>query len=198
MLAAYYPHLVSAALIVAISTLVAGLWAEHRRQQPLQEKNFLAGLVLGITFMIFYSFFAFLLPAIVVTAALWAITSLPSSIPDIVLAETVTQVATLFSVAANFADVASTYGRVSFRRHMGQYCVAILPVYFATMGAAWLLALSMMLVSWFDPITYTRATRLFALPIIDSEPLVNICAFALLAIVAGAVSYFLRKRGEER
>ena len=190
-----YPHLVSLALIVALSTLAAGLWAESRRRNlaPAGE-TLLLEFVLVTLFMLLYSIMAFLIPALIVTVVLRTVFSAPSG-SHIVIAETTVRVATLFSIGANFADVASTFGRVSFLQHAKQYCVAVLPTYIVTMGVAWLLAQGIIKVCRFEPLNAARAARLFAAPVLAHDPVANIVVCILLVLGTGAVSFLLRRRG---
>lgn len=191
-------YFISIGLIIPISTLFAGYWADkHRSKEEPSTQNVVVGFVLAMVFMIFYSVYAFFLPAIFVSSVLWTITS-ARSLPDIVKAVTVAQVATLFSVGANFADVASVYGKVSFRRHMRQYCVAVLPIYFTTMGVANILAQVLIQVDKYGVLHYEQVPRHFDLPQLAPQPLINILVCVSLILCEGVVSYFLRKRGEER
>jgi hypothetical protein len=136
-----YPHLVALALVVAISTLVAG---------------------------------------------------------DLVLAETVAQLATLFSIGSNFADVASTRGPITFWKHVRQYAVVVLPAYYATVAVAWLGAVGLARWGHFAPGGAARTPRLFALPLLAPHAGLNLLLCAVVLCGVGAVSYLLRKRGEGR
>ena len=193
-----YPHFVSLALVVAISTLAAGWWAERRRHRTVQPKNLFVELLLALAFMLFYATIVYLLPAIIVASFLWGITSVPHATGDVVLAETVAQLATLFSIGSNFADVASTFGRVAFWRHMRQYAVFVLPGYYATMAIAWLGAAGLARGGHFAPENAARIPRLFALPLLAPHPILNLLLCAAVLIGVGAVSYLLRRRGEAR
>ncbi len=197
-----YPHFVSLALVVAASTLVAGNWAERRRGHDSTRGrspcSLLAGLALVFALMLVYCFFCYLLSASVVVVILWAVFGLPYTTPDVAMAEAVAELATLFSVASNFADVASTYGRPNFWKHLRQYVVFVLPVYYATMVFAWAGAQALALKIHYEPFHAARAWRLFTLPTLTLVPMLNFVLFVTLFFAAGAVSYRLRKRGEER
>jgi hypothetical protein len=193
-----YPHLISLILIVGVSTLIAGLWAERRRGQLFAPHNVFVELILTLAFILFYTLVAFLLPAIIVTSIIWEITSLPETTPDIVLGETVAQIATLFSVGANFADIASTYGRVRFFRHLKQYSIFVIPIYYSTIGLAYVVVLVFTLIGWYQPIDTMRVWKLFTLPLLAPQRGLNLLLCISVLLGVGVVSFFLRKRGEER
>jgi hypothetical protein len=195
-----FPHLVSLVLIVAVSTLIAGLWADWRRNRirPSPYENIFGQFIVAVVFMIIYVFVAFLLPALILTTVLWIILSSPDTVPDVVLGEATAQIAALISIGANFADVASTYGRVAFRKHIRQYLMFVIPTYFATMGLAWLGARALASKSHYQPAAIARAGRLFALPFLAPERGLNLLLIISAVFVVGAVSYLLRKRGENR
>jgi hypothetical protein len=199
-----YPHLVVLGAVVAISTLAAGWWAEHRRHRMTPSQNMFGELAVALVFMVFYTFVVYLLPAIVVAYLCWWITSVPVAAAgpyttaDLALAETVVQLAALFSVGSNFADVASTFGRAGFWRHLRQYAVLVLPCYYATMAVAWLGAVVLASGSRFPPGSGAFASRLFSPPLLAPHTGLNLLLCAVVLSGAGAVSYLLRKRGEGR
>lgn len=193
-------QVVSLGLIVAMSTLIAGIWAERRRNRfrPSPNENLLGQFIIAVIFMIFYINFAFLVPAIILITILRAIKFLPKTTPGVVLVMTTVQVATLFSLGANFAVVASTYVRTTFWKHMRQYLVFVVPSYFATMGLAWCGGRALSSIDQPQPALILRTWRLFALPFLSPQREFNFLLLILIVFSVGAISYFLRKRGEER
>ncbi|HEU4710838.1 MAG TPA: hypothetical protein VFS76_04695 [Pyrinomonadaceae bacterium] len=194
-----YPHLISLSLVVAISTFLANWHSERRRgQEEGGLGDAIAGSFLTLVFTLFYCSVAFLLPAIVVAVVLDAVFSLPEATPDVVLAENAARIATLFAAGANFADVSSTYGRTTFLRHLRQYLLLVPVVYYATMALAWLGAQILAGIFTYLPANTARAWRLFAVPSLSTHIGLNIIVFVTLYVVMGVVSFFLRRRGEER
>lgn len=194
-----YPHLISLALVVALTTWIAGWRAEQRRNpQPEQPTPFWA-IPIGLALMLFYCLAAYLLPAVVVTALVhWAL-RVPLNEPDVAVSETIVQLATLFAVGGNFADMAGTYGRTRFGRHLGEYFVVVIPAYYATMAVAWIGAQLLALMHHFDAFRVARAGRLFALPMLaPASPGLNLLLIGVLLFVAAWVAYLLRKRSENR
>lgn len=201
-----YPHLVSLALLVAASTGFAKVIAEKRRRRigvPPRLQLWEIPVIItfppiGIAIMLIYCFVCFLLPALVVSAVLWPIFHLEEPVPDVGTMETLVQLATLFSVGANFADIASTYGRTSFWKHIREYFVVVVPGYFLTMGLAWLGAQGLARMFHYQPSQVARAWRLFSLPSFSREPAWNLVVVASLLLAGGAISHLLRKRDESR
>lgn len=199
-----HSHLISLALVVAASTFIASWNAEKRRgwlRMPYRWDTRKVSLVVGQSLVAICFFFV---PALIVTIMLW-IVDLPKEITDEFemhrqfqasmnrIMQTSAQLATLFSVGANFADLASTYGRTNFWKHMRQYLVAVVPAYLVIMGAASLGAQALALIIHDQT---ASAWLLFTLPILSARPTLNLVLVASLLFACGAVSYLIRKRGE--
>ena len=194
-----YPHLVSLALVVALTTLIVGWRADQRRHpQPTEPAVWATGLALA--FMLFYCFVAYLVPAMIVTATLYWALHVPADLgPDVAVAETIVQLATLFAVGGNYADIAGTYGRARFGRHLRQYFLVVIPAYYATMAVAWVGAHLLASTGKFGAHRAARAEKLFAPPMLaPTSPRLNLVLVCLLLCATALVSYRLRKVSENR
>jgi hypothetical protein len=194
-----YPHLISLALVVALTTLIAGTRADRRRE-PLETEPAWWAIPIGLAFMLFYCFVAYLLPAIVVTALVHWILHVPLDAgPEVAVSEAIVQLATLFAVGGNYADMAGTYGRTRFGAHLRQYFAVVIPAYYATMAVAWVGARLLALTGKFAAHRVARAGRLFALPMLAPDsPGLNLLLLGVLLVVSACVAFWLRKRSEDR
>jgi len=194
-----YPHLVSLALVVALTTWIVGWRADQRRDPHPAPAPFWA-IPVGLVFMLVYCFAAYLLPAAVVTAFVHWVLHVPLKLdPDVAVSETIVQLATLFAVGGNYADMAGTYGRTRFGTHLRAYFAVVIPAYFATMAVAWVGAQLLASTGNFDAHRIARAGRLFALPMLaPASPGLNLLLVGVLLLASACVSYLLRKRSENR
>lgn len=193
-----YPHYVSLAFVVATITLFSGAKAHQRRGNQLIGDFFPLDLLIVFPFMLFHFLFAYLLPAIILIFVFDAIFSMPESIPNIVLRAEVYQLATIFAMGANFADVASTYTQATFWRHMREYLIIIPLAYYFTMALAWLIVHSLALMIHYPSVNVSRSWQLFAVPFLTTQPLLNVILFTSIFLAEGVVCYFFRKHGELR
>jgi uncharacterized membrane protein YhdT len=194
-----YPHLVSLALVVALTTWIVG-WRADQRREPQATTPAWWAIPIGLVFMLFYCFVAYLVPAVVLTALVHWLLHVPLNLePEVAVSETIVQLATLFAVGGNYADIAGTYGRTRFGAHLRQYFVVVIPAYYATMAVAWVGAQLLASTGKFDARRVARAGRLFALPqLAPASPQMNLLLLGVLLFAAACVSYLLRKRSENR
>jgi hypothetical protein len=73
----------------------------------------------------------------------------------------------------------------------------VVPAYYATLGLAWLGAQAVALITQY-PLAHLACRQLFAIPFLTVRLGLNLVLFISLFLAEGVVSYFLRKRGEER
>ncbi|MBC8028721.1 MAG: hypothetical protein H7Z16_01305 [Pyrinomonadaceae bacterium] len=156
---------------------------------------------LWIVVRLVYCFLLYYLPAVVLTWILMAIffPALPLKFEVVLvetpLFETMAQVATLFSLGANFADLACTYGRTRFWKHIVEYVIVIVPAYIVTLGLTWVGAQVLGLVIHYQPSPMVPAWRLYSIPALAPGQALNLVLLATLLFAYGAVCYRLRKRG---
>lgn len=195
-------HLPLFLLILVAITLGSGQLAERRRGDSADWSNIalvFLGITIGIVLMFFYVVAVFVVLGLSVAYLLWKVTFRSLADMDgLVQAETVLQLAALFSIAANFADVASTFGRVGFWRHTRQFVAFVPAAYYAAIGTTWLLALILVLRGNVNDYGAPQVWRLLKLPVLAPHAGLNTLLVTIVVIATAVTSYLLRKRGDER
>lgn len=191
-----FPHLLALGIVVLVGTTAVSIRGAVGRGE-VGPGGAGSGCLLPI--MILPTFLLHLLPAllaVLLVQEVWL--ALPIDWKDpaefaLVVFLPAAKIGLLFSIAGNFSDLASLAGVPPLRRHLGQFLLALIPLYYASLAAAAGvgLLLGSLLSPPFRPLV--PLGRLFAPPRVAPDPAVNAGLLVLLVAGCALVSYLLRR-----